>query len=429
MKTKNKLMFGGVLALAGMMWSAPGFAHGAGNGGDACELRIHNIREDLKKWIADGGATHLKLPATLDADAYKKKITDAITDAEVSCTSDKLTLKGAEKTCLNSVGGAVKITCNRDAFNATQESEQYVLIHHEYAGIAGIEVNAGAASDYLISKQLTSFLKDTVVKKLVIPSQRPLPGPVAGMEFVTIKPGKFWMGSCSQKDVEQKRAHCTKADRKRNDDETLHEVTLTKNFEMMTTEVTQKQWFLVMGDNPSEYKNKKHCPQTHVVSNGVEMCPSHPVERVSWEDVQSFIGRLSLAKNDGYTYRLPTEAEWEYAARAGTTTFYSFDPDVGSLDEYAWFSMRQTYPVAFKKANFWGLFDMHGNVWEWTSDLYQKDLGEAPVKNPDSPISGSYQVIRGGSWLSYDSWLGSATRFGYGKEQERDNVGFRLVRQ
>ena len=225
-------------------------------------------------------------------------------------------------------------------------------------------------------------------------------GPVAEMKFVSIRAGTFTMGSPS-----------TESGRWNN--ETQHQVTLTRDFEMMTTEVTQKQWVEVMGNNPSYFKGD-----------------DRPVESVSWNDVQDFITKLNQ-KNDGYTYRLPTEAEWEYSARAGSTTAYSYGDGEGSLGEYAWFygnSGSETHAVATKKPNSWGLYDMHGNVWEWTSDWYGS-LSTSSVTDPTGASSGSYRVIRGGGWSSYAQYLRSAYRNYWEPGNRINNVGFRLVRQ
>ncbi|OFZ78482.1 MAG: hypothetical protein A2583_10830, partial [Bdellovibrionales bacterium RIFOXYD1_FULL_53_11] len=193
------------------------------------------------------------------------------------------------------------------------------------------------------------------------------------MKFVYIAPGTFMMGSPS-----------SEAGRFNNEDH--HKVTITKGFELQTTEVTQAQWEAVMGVNPSNFKGA-----------------DRPVEKVSWNDAQAFIEKLN-AQNDGYRYRLPTEAEWEYAARAGTKTAYSFGDNASLLGEYAWYdgnSGNETHAVASKKPNAWGLYDMHGNVWELVEDYYTASLGTSSVTDPKGPSSGDYRVIRGGSWDCY----------------------------
>jgi formylglycine-generating enzyme required for sulfatase activity len=230
-----------------------------------------------------------------------------------------------------------------------------------------------------------------------------------GMTFVYIPPGSFTMGSPS-------------SEPERDDDERQHHVTLTKGFFMQTTEVTQGQWKAVMGSNPSYFKN----------------CGDNcPVEKVSWEDVQEFIRKLNR-KEGVDRYRLPTEAEWEYACRAGTTTPFNggncLSADEANydgnypLDGCPKGSYREkTVPVGSFPPNDWGLYDMHGNVWEWCSDWY----GEYPsgsVTDPEGPSSGSYRVFRGGSWLSYARGCRSASRFLSAPGCRRDLIGFRLAR-
>ena len=191
-----------------------------------------------------------------------------------------------------------------------------------------------------------------------------------GMEFKLIPAGTFTMGDASGLN-----------------NETPHEVTLTKPFKMGVHEVTQDQYEQVMGVNPSEYKGA-----------------DNPVETVSWEDAVEFCRKLSelpAEKEAGNVYRLPTEAEWEYACRAGTTTKYSFGDDDSELGDYAWHSKNsvlKTHPVGSKLPNAWGLYDMYGNVGEWCQDWY----GEYPsgaVTDPSGATSGSLRVFRGGGWF------------------------------
>jgi formylglycine-generating enzyme required for sulfatase activity len=223
-------------------------------------------------------------------------------------------------------------------------------------------------------------------------------GSGVSMRLIEIQPGRFMMGSPA-------------SEAGRNDDEPQHSVTITKAFWLGQTEVTQAQWQAVMGSNPS-----------HSQGN-----PNHPVEQVSWNDAQEFCRRLS--QKTGLTFRLPTEAEWEYACRAGTTTAYSFGNDAGRLGEYAWFkenSGGSTKPVATRKPNAWGLHDMHGNVWEWCSDWY----GEYPsgaATDPQGPRSGSGRVLRGGSWSRYSDCR-AANRNGNVPGSRNSLYGFRVAR-
>jgi formylglycine-generating enzyme required for sulfatase activity len=149
--------------------------------------------------------------------------------------------------------------------------------------------------------------------------------------------------------------------------------------------VTQREWKVVMGDNPSTFK-------------GDDL----PVEKVSWDDVQEFIKKLN--EREGITkYRLPSEAEWEYACRAGTTTRYSYGESDSNLCEYAWYvgnSGKKTHPIGQKKPNPWGLYDIHGNVGEWVQDTWHSNYNGAPSDGSVWKGSGSNRVIRGGSWRS-----------------------------
>ena len=249
---------------------------------------------------------------------------------------------------------------------------------------------------------------------------------ILSQPFQRIKVGSFTMGS-------------PKIESYRDGDEDPVQVQITKPFEIMTTEVTQSMWVKVMGSNPSSFKLQGHC-SNHDSEN--DMCPNHPVEQVSWDDVQEFLGKLNEALGltgcDGTPssatgcYRLPTEAEWEYSARAGTTKVFSFGDN--SAKDYAWYrysrnnSDRQTQAVGLKRANPWLLYDVHGNVWEWVQDSYVSTLpgGVDPLNT--SGDSSSTRIFRGGSWRSNAGDLRTANRGKVNANHRADNVGFRLVR-
>ncbi|MBI4229424.1 MAG: formylglycine-generating enzyme family protein [Planctomycetes bacterium] len=221
-----------------------------------------------------------------------------------------------------------------------------------------------------------------------------------GMRFRLIPAGEFLMGSPA-------------SEAGRDDDETQHRVRITRPFYMGVTEVTQAQWEAVMRSDPSGFK-------------GADLS----VDRVSWDDCQEFIRRLN-AREAGVTYRLPTEAEWEYACRAGTTTRYGFGDDEARLGEYAWYFANggRTYPVGQKRANGWGLFDMHGNVWEWCQDWYAETYGSGEQVDPAGPGSeDGRRVLRGGSWSNNVGDLRSARRYGSAPSNRLYGCGFRLAR-
>ena len=213
-----------------------------------------------------------------------------------------------------------------------------------------------------------------------------------GMKFKLIPAGTFTMG----------------------DGDDAHDVTLTKPFKMGVHEVTQAQYEQVMGVNLSKYKGA-----------------DNPVENVSWDDAVEFCRRLSelpAEKAAGNVYRLPTEAEWEYACRAGTTTKYSFGDDESELGDYAWYGVnsdQKTHPVGSKKPNAWGLYDMHGNVFEWCQDRYG-DYPSGSVTDPTGPAVGSSRVFRGGSWSSSAENRRSASRYGYYPSDRYSYGGFRV---
>jgi len=262
-----------------------------------------------------------------------------------------------------------------------------------------VQIIAGITNKFKIDLKKKSQLTETFTNRL-------------GMTFVLIKAGRFMMGSpTSEPD--------------REDNETQHEVVLTKDYYMQTTEVTQGQWKAVMGNNPSLYK---------------ECGDNCPVDWVSWNDVQKFIQKLN--QKGEAAYRLPTEAEWEYAARAGTTTAYSFGNDSNQLSKYGNFcdfnctyspkdtnqndQYENTAPVKSYPPNAWGLYDMHGNVREWCSDWY----GVYPtnrVIDPQGAQSDDFRLLRGGSWIISAGKCRSAFRFRNTPRERYTYVGVRLA--
>ena len=239
-------------------------------------------------------------------------------------------------------------------------------------------------------------------------SRTPPPKPGAlfanslGMEFVLIPAGRFPMGSSE----EEEGAY--------DDEQPQHMVWISRPFYLGKHPVTQAQWEAVMGSNPSEFRGA-----------------DRPVEMVSWAAAHEFIEKLN-AREARRGYRLPTEAEWEYACRAGSTAAYCFGDDAGELEDYAWWrdnSGEETHPVGLKRPNAWGLHDMHGNVWEWVQDWYGR-YDANPATNPQGPETGEYRVLRGGSWSRSSRLCRSAFRIYNHPESRREsgiNAGLRLA--
>lgn len=228
-----------------------------------------------------------------------------------------------------------------------------------------------------------------------------------GMKFVWIPPGSFMMGS-------------PKEEKERGANETQHKVTLTKGFYMSIYTVTQEQWQALMGNNPSEINDEKNLP----------------VDTVSWNDCQEFIKKLQ--EKDKRPYRLPTEAEWEYACRAGTTTPFFFG-DTISTDQANFNgsviygngkkgkNREKTTPVGTFPPNAWGLYDMHGNVWQWCQD-WLRDYPQKDVVDPQGPnAAGGLRVLRGGSFEIEASYLRSAMRHSNVQTARNACYGFRLA--
>ncbi len=203
------------------------------------------------------------------------------------------------------------------------------------------------------------------------------------VNFVLIRPGSFMMGDENGDD----------------DEKPVHKVTISKPFYLGKFEVTQQQWQAVMGSNPSHFRGAKN-----------------PVDRVSWEACQAFIKRLNEKFPHAHVkFGLPTEAEWEYACRAGSTSRYSFGDREKKLAEYGWFADNAggtTHPVGQKKPNAWGLYDMHGNVWEWCADWYDGGYySRSPPTDPTGPTAVTSRVLRGGSWSDPAAYCRSSCRY------------------
>ncbi|MBI4563429.1 MAG: formylglycine-generating enzyme family protein [Planctomycetes bacterium] len=243
--------------------------------------------------------------------------------------------------------------------------------------------------------------RDVATKKQDPPEMKSLDlGGGVKMEFVRIVAGTFNMGS----------------DIGREDEKPVHQVTISKDFWMQSKETTQAQWKALMGgENPSQFK-------------GDDL----PVERVSWEECQTFLAKLMEKTEEqlkGLKPALPTEAEWEYACRAGSTTKWYFGDDPATLGDHAWHRSNadmKTHPVGQKTPNEWGLYDMHGNVWEWCNGWYDIYPAKAET-DPKGPTSGNGQCLRGGGWNSEVDYTSSSIRDRYAPTSRRYYIGFRVA--
>jgi len=234
------------------------------------------------------------------------------------------------------------------------------------------------------------------------------------MEFSFIPSGAFRMGSPED-------------EYQRDDNETRHWVRLTQDYWMQTTEVTVGQWYAVMGVHP-----KRECWEL----KGAVHEHHYPVVCVNYDEVLEFVRKLNdQTKNDGYTYYLPTESQWKYAARAYTETPYSIKGEVGSFAWYLDNSKGQIHPPGQLKANLFGLYDVHGNLWEWNLDWYAgypkaETLETAVIdpKGPKKPNKLGLRMLSGGSWNNPDWACRSAHRFGGKPDGRFGNLGFRVIR-
>ena len=217
------------------------------------------------------------------------------------------------------------------------------------------------------------------------------------MEFVMVAPGTFMMGSTYESVGAGDETPC-------------HKVTLSRSFLLGKCEVTQEQWSQIMGSNPSRFKGKKL-----------------PVETVSWNDCQHFLAKLS--ELSGRTFSLPTEAQWEYACRAGTATAWNSGEEA-TVPGSAWHdenSGGRTHPVGGKTPNAWGFHDLHGNIGEWCADWYASHYPPDDAIDPKGPPSGDSKVVRGGAWGDNPSMLRSPSRNANGPDGANHGIGFRCV--
>jgi formylglycine-generating enzyme required for sulfatase activity len=260
-------------------------------------------------------------------------------------------------------------------------------------------VTAGSVASVVSSCQSITQFRPQPIN--LTPFTEKLPKGVT-LEMVGLPAGQFLMGSPDSDpdaDKSEKPQHLVKVN----------------SFAIGKYPVTQAQYQAVMGTNPSNYKNN----------------PQNPVEWVYWNDAQAFCKKLSQIT--GKTYRLPTEAEWEYACRAGTTTRFYFGDDANQLGDYAWYdgnSQYTTHPVGQKKPNAWGLYDMSGNVWEWCEDNWHYNYENAP-RDGSAWLTNDNddRILRGGSWFNFPYDCRSAYRNPNYRRNSDDTInnGFRVV--
>ncbi|MCS5583799.1 MAG: formylglycine-generating enzyme family protein [Pseudomonadales bacterium] len=277
--------------------------------------------------------------------------------------------------------------------------------------VIGVSVVGGIGVFVLLISLMSSGDAGPVASNLPPVVTSPSITNTIGMSLKEIPAGTFMMGS-------------PETEKDRDGDEPQHKVTITKPFYMQTTEVTQGQWKAVMGTEP--WKGKEYAKEG----------PDYAASFVSWDAAVAYCKKLSEA--EGKTYRLPTEAEWEYACRAGTQTTWSFGNDEKELGDYAWYDENvrdigeeYAHQVRLKKPSAFGLYDIHGNVFEWCYDYYGEDYyKQSPEKDPPGPASGSFRVVRGGSWWRGDTPLTrSASRDKSTAGDSNFSSGFRLVRE
>jgi formylglycine-generating enzyme required for sulfatase activity len=223
------------------------------------------------------------------------------------------------------------------------------------------------------------------------------------LEMVLIPAGEFLMGS-PDSDPQAER-----------NEKPQHRVRITKLFYLGKYKVTQEQWDALLGGNSSAFRG-----------------PKYPVNAVSWDDCQTFIKKLNdKFATQGGKFQLPTEAQWEYACRAGSTTAWCSGDDVAKLADYAWHrgnAGEAIHPVGQKKPNAWGLYDMHGDLWEWCADVYDRRYYAAsPTDDPAGPAVNGYRVLRGGSWYLGPEYARSARRSWLGQNVGSFLHGFRVA--
>ncbi|NKB68349.1 MAG: SUMF1/EgtB/PvdO family nonheme iron enzyme [Candidatus Latescibacteria bacterium] len=346
----------------------------------------------------------------LGPEAFPKAV--AQTESPWVETGEQITLQGRESQDPN--GGRLLFHWSQSSGNplpvtfSANDSEVAVAVQvtlddpgtYQFVLVVENELGLESASDTVA----------VTAQNPIITSSFPIPGGTE-MVFVRLPPGTFTMGSPLSESGRTP------------DEGPQHEVTISRGFWMGKFEVTQAQWEAVMGTAPWS-------GQTYVQSH-----PDHPAVYISWNSAQSFIAQLNQAEGS-QVYRLPTEAEWEYAARAGTQTPWSFGEDESQLWDYAWYTANTwdageeyAHAVGTKLANPWGLHDMHGNVWEWVSDWFAEDYySRSPSVDPQGPEFGTNHVMRSGRFSYFAQRVRSAHRFRHAANHTRWGLGVRILR-
>jgi len=373
---------------------------------DALKVALDSPVAHQPRMVPEGVLAEGECPSCGTANDSSRKFCrerECAAPLRVSCFSCEEQIPVWDEVC-GECGGkqAELLEQRRSSMQEQRDEAEFRVCQHEYTRARELAVQVQSKSDPRLQDHqdwATAFLD-------MLEEQKPQLNATAdsiGMKLRLIPAGEFMMGSPA-----------TESDRE--DDETQHRVSITKPFYLGVTEVTQEQYQTVMGTNPSQFKG-----------------PQNPVERVNWADAVEFCRKLSAMpaeKTAGYEYRLPTEAEWEYACRSGTTTAYGFGDDASGLGDYGWFrgnSDSSTHPVGEKKPNAWDLYDMHGNVWEWCQDWYG-DYPSGSATDPTGATSGSLRVFRGGCWYFNARYCRSAYRTGGTPVYRNFILGFRVLR-
>ena len=372
---------------------------------------LYDMHGNVSEWCQDGYARHeikerRRLGLQSGRDAYIR-----VSDPTGPTHGDSRIVRGGS---FNVAPKFLRSTCrlklepaNRNGFVGFR-----VLTHNQFATPARTKSTEKETVTKVTTEKTTSAnstratekLPDgATVKKHLTPAQLELGDPVVdsiGMVLVPIPAGEFQMGS-SKAETPQ------------------HLVKITKPFYLSAFEVTREQYEKVMGVR-RPLGSESYVEQEQ---------PGYSAVYVSWNDAMHFCRKLS--EREGVEYRLPTEAQWEYACRAATTTVYSFGDDVSKLGQYAWYresAVDLWRYVGQKLPNPWGLYDMHGNVWEWCQDWYAPYGSERVVIDPKGPAQGRYCLLRGGSFLSQSSDVRSSIRHYNGPDTRIVDIGFRVAR-